>query len=123
MEKNHHLAKATTCAHTQHGGGIKKISAIIQQYQHWYRNIQHRYATRKKVRELQSIVTNPEGVAATEKRRVASNASTAREAHERWRASRRRVGSIWKEHEEETMVVDAIVDHPVDLVDPIETER
>lgn len=57
------------------------------------------------------------------KRRVASNASTAREAHERWRASRRRVGSIWKEHEEETMVVDAIVDHPVDLVDPIETER
>jgi len=38
MEKSHHAAKAANQHHTQHNGTKDRTSAIVQQYQHWYRN-------------------------------------------------------------------------------------
>jgi hypothetical protein len=39
MEKSHYAAKAAYQAYTQHGGTRNKTSAILQLYEHWYRNI------------------------------------------------------------------------------------
>ena len=52
MEKSHHAAKSSLQHHTQHDGTGRRISAIVQQYQHWYRNIQHRFANKAKLREM-----------------------------------------------------------------------
>jgi hypothetical protein len=52
MEKSHHAAKSNLQHHTQHGGTEKKTSAIVQHYQHWFKNIQHRFANKAKLREI-----------------------------------------------------------------------
>lgn len=100
MEKSHHAAKAANQRHTQHGGGRGRKSCILQQYEHWYRNIQHRYAAKVRMEEANNVFTDQDEVDATNRRREASNNSNAAEAHELWRATRVRVGSVWKEIEE-----------------------
>lgn len=95
MEKSHHQAKAAYQAHTAHGGGKARTSAILQQFQHWYRNIQHRY--RKKM-EIQGAVPDPDAGAralAASRRRERWQQSNAAIACKEWRSRRRRVGGAY----------------------------
>jgi len=95
MEKSHHQAKAANQAHTAHGGGKERISVILQQFQHWYRNIQHRY---KKKLECTRVLNTPDDEArleATRRRREQWHRSNAARALENWRSRRRRVGKAW----------------------------
>ena len=95
MEKSHHQAKAAHQAHTTHGGGKARTSAILQQFHHWYRNIQHRY--RKKM-EIQGAVPNPADgprAVAASRRRERWHQSNAANACEEWRSRRRRVGGAY----------------------------
>lgn len=97
MEKSHHAAKAATQGHTQHGGTAARTSVIVQQYQWWYRCIQHRY-TRKEQRRLEesrAIPVDPSAIAAAARRRHAWWASGAAEASGVWRQSRHRDGNRW----------------------------
>ena len=50
MEKSHHVAKSSSQAHPQHGGTKDRTSVVVQQYEFWYRNIQHRYDAKLKKR-------------------------------------------------------------------------
>lgn len=95
MEKSHHQAKAAHQAHTAHGGGKARTSAVLQQFQHWYRNIQHRY--RKKM-EIQEAVPHPDDgprALAASRRRERWHQSNVAIACEEWRSRRRRVGGAY----------------------------
>lgn len=97
MEKSHHAAKAATQCHTQHGGTSARTSIILQQYQHWYRNIQHRYA-RKAAKELadsQHPAPDLAAIAAVRRRREAWSASSAASGHQAWREGCIRHGRSW----------------------------
>jgi hypothetical protein len=102
MEKSHHAAKAANQAHTQHGGSKARPSAIVQQYQHWYRNIQHRYARKaanEAAAELETESVNNGSIistlAAKSAKRDSWMASTPAIAHNDWRSTRVRVGRVW----------------------------
>ena len=97
MEKSHHAAKSSLQHHTQHGGTERRSSAIVQQYQHWYRNIQHRFANKAKLREMSLHAPTPNAHKAqiTERKRLAYHSSCANVAHAAWTATRTRVGSRW----------------------------
>ena len=41
MEKSHYQCKTVFVKHTQHRGGVKRHSAIIQTFESWYQIIQH----------------------------------------------------------------------------------
>lgn len=97
IEKSHHAAKAANQAHTQHGGTAARTSVIVQQYEHWYRNIQHRYTRRIEVEKTRAT-RSPEDTSAAaseERRRVAWQTSSAATSHCEWRAGRVRQGSRW----------------------------
>jgi hypothetical protein len=87
MEKSHHATKATTQCHTQHGGTSARISIILQQYQHWYRNIQHKYARKaaKDLADSQHPTPDLAAIAAVRRRREAWSASTVASGHQAWR--------------------------------------
>jgi len=95
MEKSHHAAKASSQYHGQHGGTIARTSVIVQQYEFWYRNIQHRYAAKlqKRTWESEQTLPNPAIVERHARRRDAWHASRARAACEAWREGRIRQGS------------------------------
>jgi hypothetical protein len=97
MEKSHHAAKSSLQHHTQHGGTERRTSAIVQQYQHWYRNIQHRFANKAKLREisLHAPTVDANKAQITERKRLAYHSSGANVAHAAWTATRIRVGSRW----------------------------
>lgn len=94
MEKSHHAAKAATQQHSQHGGTSAQTSVIVQQYQFWYRNIQHRYARKleKKLRDAEASQADPMAVVAEARRRDAWYASDAATVCETWRDGRVREG-------------------------------
>lgn len=81
MEMSHHAAKAANQQHTQHGGGRKRKNALLQQYEHWYRNIQHRITTKARLKEAQNVVLDPAEVDATESQCVVSKNSNAGHAY------------------------------------------
>jgi len=95
MEKSHHAAKASTQYHSQHGGTTKRVSIVVQQYQFWYRNIQHRYEAKLELKRQQALRSVPNMVATTaaSKRRKAWWASDAPTACAAWREGRNRVSS------------------------------
>lgn len=97
MEKSHHAAKAATQGHTQHGGTAARTSVIVQQYEWWYRCIQHRYTRKeqKRLAESRAIPVDPSAIAAAARRRDAWWASGAAEALGAWRSSRHRDGNRW----------------------------
>jgi hypothetical protein len=72
MEKSHYAAKAAYQAHTQHGGIRNKTSAMLQLYEHWYRNIQHRFARNEEHEQLLVEPVDTKKVARMECHRVAS---------------------------------------------------
>lgn len=94
MEKSHHAAKASSQYHGQHGGTKARTSVIVQQYEFWYRNIQHRYDAKLMKRILEAEQTLPDSmvIAAASRRRAAWYVSGAREACEAWRGGRTRQG-------------------------------
>ena len=95
MEKSHHQVKAANQAHTAHGGGKARISVLLQQFQHWYRNRQHRY---NKKLECLRVVHTPDDEArgaAAYRRHERWHQSNAANALENWRSRRRRVGKAW----------------------------
>lgn len=87
MEKSHHAAKASSQYHGQHGGTRARTSVIVQQYEFWYRNIQHRYAAKlqKRILEFERTLPDPALVAGMARRRDAWHASRARAACDAWR--------------------------------------
>lgn len=98
MEKSHHAAKAASQAHTQHGGTKDQTSIIVQQYQHWYRNIQHRYARRIAQQASSSAVISAEATRVAgeaQRRRLAWSASRAAPTLREWRKGRVRQGRRW----------------------------
>ena len=103
MEKSHHAAKASTQYHSQHGGTKKRVSIVVQQYQFWYRNIQHRYEAKveKRAREEQRPAPDPTMTSAALRRRDAWWASDAAAACDAWRQVRERVGSQYVSQESE----------------------
>lgn len=94
MEKSHHAAKASSQYHGQHGGTRARTSVILQQYEFWYRNIQHRYAAKLQKRALESERTLPDPlvVAGMARRHDAWHAFRARIACDTWREGRSREG-------------------------------
>ena len=115
MEKSHHAAKSSLQHHTQHGGTERRSSAIVQQYQHWYQNIQHRFANKAKLRELalHAPIVDANKAQIAERKRVAYHSSEANVAHAAWTATRIRVGSRW---------VRRVVDMPPTLESTIPSE-
>lgn len=93
MEKTHHAAKAANQNHTQHSGTKSKTSAIVQQYEHWYRNIQHRFVRNERLAWERAMPVDQNAVDRVERRRVASNSPGVIEGRNRWRAQRVREGS------------------------------
>ena len=95
MEKSHHAAKASSQYHGQHGGTKARTSVIVQQYEFWYRNIQHRYATKlqKRILESEQTLLDPTIVAGIARRRDAWHASGAGAGSEAWREGRTHQGS------------------------------
>lgn len=93
MEKSHYAAKTAFVKHSQHNGTSLRHSAIVQSFQWWYRVIQHREIDRerKEARASNPIILATEAVA--QKRRQASNSSTANARHAEWRRGRVRAGS------------------------------
>jgi hypothetical protein len=104
MEKSHYAAKAAYQALTQHGGTRNKTSAILQLYEHWYRNIQHRFARKAERERLLAEPVDTEKAARMECCRVASNAPSAIEGRSRWHAQRVRIGRAWKVPREEEVL-------------------
>jgi hypothetical protein len=129
MEKSHHAAKSSLQHHTQHGGTERRSSAIVQQYQHWYRNIQHRFANKAKLREmsLHAPIVDANKAQISERKRLAYHTSGANVAHAAWTATRIRVGSRWVSRAvdmpptSDSTVPDEVVDEPVldEVVDDI----
>jgi hypothetical protein len=107
MEKSHYAAKAAYQAHTQHGDTRNKTSAILQLYEHWYRNIHHRFARKAERERLLAEPVDTEKAARVECRRVASNAPSAIEGRSRWCAQRVRIGRTWKVPENEEVLQSA----------------
>ena len=103
MEKSHHAAKASSQTHSQHGGTAERTSVIVQQYEFWYRNIQHKYDAKlkKKIRDAESTLPDPAVIAAAERRRNAWYASNAAAACEAWRGTRIREGKRYVACDEE----------------------
>ena len=99
MEKSHHQAKAANQAHTAHGGGKERISVILQQFQHWYRNIQHRYNKKLECARVLNTPVDEARLAAACRRREQWHQSNAARALENWRSRRRRVGNAWVCHD------------------------
>lgn len=97
MEKSHHAAKAATQGHTQHGGTAARTSVIVQQYEWWYRCIQHRYTRKeqKKLADSQAVPVDPSALDAAARRRAAWWASGAAAASEEWRSGRHRDKNRW----------------------------
>jgi hypothetical protein len=95
MEKSHHQAKAANQAHTSHDGGKAHISVILQQFQHWYRNIQHRYNMKLECSRSVHTPLDDARSAAAYRRRERWYQSSAAAALENWRSRRRRVGKLW----------------------------
>lgn len=98
MEKSHHAAKAASQAHTQHGGTKDRTSIIVQQYQHWYRNIQHRYARKMAQQSTASACSAAEASHVAEeaqRRRRAWTSSGAAARLSEWREGRVRQGRRW----------------------------
>ena len=97
MEKSHHAAKAATQAHTQHGGTGNRTSVIVQQYQWWYRCIQHRHARKEQLKHDKAVQGMPdvEKLHAAAQRREAWHESSAAAAHEAWQNKRQREGKHW----------------------------
>ena len=88
MEKSHHVAKSSSQAHSQHGGKKYHTSVVVQQYELWYQNIQHRYDAKlkKKIVDAECSLPNPEVLVAGSRRREAWHASNAASACASWRA-------------------------------------
>lgn len=97
MEKSHHAAKASNQNHTQHGGTKNKTSAIVQQYEHWYRNIQHRVLKGEEKALLKSKPVDEEALAAFRRHSLASTLPSVAEGRRRWRQSRVRIGRVWSQ--------------------------
>lgn len=99
MEKSHHVAKASTQAHSQHRGTKARTSVVVQQYKFWYRNIQHRYLAKlqKRIADEERGPPNPVVLAAASRRRDAWYASTAAAGCDSWRAQCSREGSCFVE--------------------------
>ena len=95
MEKSHHQAKAANQAHTSHDGGKARISVILQQFQHWYRNIQHRYNKKLECSRVAHTPVDDARSAAACTRRERWHQSSAAIALENWRSRRKRVGKVW----------------------------
>lgn len=98
MEKSHHAAKAASQAHTQHGGTKDRTSIIVQQYQHWYRNIQHRYARKIAQQASASATITAEATRVADEaqhRRLAWSTSGASARVREWREGRVRQGRRW----------------------------
>ena len=97
MEKSYHAAKAAMQGHTQHGGTAARTSVIVQQYEWWYRCIQHRYTRKeqKKLVEMRAAPVDVIAISAAAKRRTAWWASSAPAASEEWRSSRQRDRKHW----------------------------
>ena len=93
MEKTHHAAKAANQNHTQHFGTKSKTSAIVQQYEHSYRNIQHRFVRNERLAWERAKPVDQNAVDTVERRRVASNSPGVIEGRDQWRAERVREGS------------------------------
>lgn len=95
MEKSHHAAKASSQYHGQHGGTRARTSVIVQQYEFWYRNIQHRHAAKlqKRILESEQTLPDPAIVAGMARRRDVWHASNAGAASGAWRQGRIRQGS------------------------------
>ena len=90
MEKSHHAAKASSQYHGQHGGTKNRTSIIVQQYEFWYRNIQHRYERKlqKKLGDAQRTVSDPLVIDAASQKRNSWYASNAAAACAHWREGR-----------------------------------
>jgi hypothetical protein len=119
MEKSHHAAKAANQHHTQHGETKERTSSIVQQYQHWYRNIQHRFFKQERIMVVaneRSLEDEAIMVAGIEKRRTAYNTSSAKDAARRWRDRRSRVGRVWMSNVETDVLEDG------GSIDLLETE-
>lgn len=114
MEKSHHVAKASTQAHSQHGGTKARTSVVVQQYEFWYRNIQHRYDAKLKKRIVDEECGRPDPVilAAASRRRDAWYASTAAAGCTSWRAQRSREGRryVQDQQSQETSSADGELD-------------
>lgn len=94
MEKSHHVAKSSSQAHSQHGGTKNRTSVVLQQYEFWYRNIQHRYDAKlkKRIADAERDLPHVDELAARSRRRDAWHTSNAAAACEAWRAGRTREG-------------------------------
>ena len=102
MEKSHYATKAANQVHTQHSSTKPCTSTIVQQYQHWYQNIQHKYArkianeaTAEVVRDTMNSASTTSSLATKRARRESWMASTTANAHSEWQATGRRVGRFW----------------------------
>jgi hypothetical protein len=104
MEKSHHAAKAATQNHTQHGGTSNKTSIIVQQYEHWYRNIQHRFVKKQQCATSKSFTEDEEEMTKFLRRSAASKAPSVVEGRNRWRQTRVRKGSVWSQRIEQLEV-------------------
>ena len=105
MEKSHHAAKASSQYHGQHGGTKNRTSIIVQQYEFWYRNIQHRYERKlqKKLGDAQRTVPDPLVIDAASQKRNSWYASNAATACAHWREGRIRLGRRYVAREGEAM--------------------
>ena len=97
MEKSHHAAKAATQSHSQHGGTEKHHSIIVQQYQWWYRCIQHRYTVRanQEFAEANAPPIDEQAIGRAKRRRETWHDSDARAASASWRSGREWDGRRW----------------------------
>jgi hypothetical protein len=111
MEKSHHAAKAATQNHTQNGGTNNRISIIIQQYEHWYRNIQHRFVKKQQVAASKSLPKDEEVVARFLRRSAASKAPSIVEGRNWWRQTRVRKCSVWSQRVQQVEIPES--DHDV----------
>lgn len=94
MEKSHHVAKSSSQAHSQHGGTKHRTSVVVQDYEFWYRNIEHRYDAKlkKRIANAEHGLPDPEVLAVESRPRDAWHASNAATACGAWRAGRTREG-------------------------------
>ena len=104
MEKTHHAAKAANQNHTQHFGTKSRTSAIVQQYEHWYRNIQHRFVRNERLASERAMPVDQNAIDRVERRRIASNSPGVIEGQNHWRAQRVRDGSRYVMHEDPSII-------------------
>lgn len=94
MEKSHHGAKAVHRYHRQHGGTKERTSFVVKQYKHLNRIVQHRFCKQERMK----VVANKRSpkheaiiVVGIEKRRMAYNTSSTKDAARRWKDGTTRV--------------------------------